>query len=162
MSGVRCYGRVKEVAVDWLWLVWLGLAIVFAVLEIFTLDLLFAMLAVGSLAGMIVELADGAPWLQIVVAALVAILLVFALRRPLLRVIRRGGSKIRHNVDAIAGLHGVIESVADDRPATAKLENGEIWSARAAGDAPLSPGDRIMVVRVVGATVEVEPAAKES
>lgn len=147
---------------DWLWLVWLGLAIVFAVLEVFTLDLLFAMLAVGSLAGMVVELAGGPAWLQIVVAAVVAVLLVFTLRPPLLRALRRGGSKVRHNVDAIEGLHGVIETVAADRPATAKLENGETWSARAAADVPLFPGDRITVVRVIGATVEVAPASKES
>ena len=147
---------------DWLWLVWLGIAIAFAVVEVFTLDLLFAMLAVGSLAGMIVELADGPVWLQIVVAAVVAILLVFTLRPPLLRLLRRGGSKVRHNIDAIEGLHGVVETAPADGPATAKLENGETWTARPRANTPLSPGDRVTVVRVVGATVEVEPAAKES
>ncbi len=148
---------------DWGWLIWLAFALVFVVIEVFTLDLLFAMLAVGALAGMVTELAHGQFWLQIVLAAVVAVLLIFALRPPLLRRLRRGGSTVKHNIDAISGLAGIIEaSGAIDRPATVKLANGETWSARAAEDLPLSPGDRVTVVRVIGATVEVAPASKES
>jgi len=150
--------------VDWTWLVWLGLAIVLVVVEIFTLDLLFAMLAIGSLGGMIVAFAaPGLWWLQLVVAAVVAIVLLFAIRPPLLRRLRRGGSNARHNVDAIAGLAGVVETAAAGVPATVKLANGETWSARPRPDAsPLSPGDRVTVLEVTGATVVVEPRTKES
>ncbi len=149
---------------QWVWLVWLGFAVVFAVIEIFTLDLLFAMLAVGSLIGGMLPALFGWPWwLQIALAAIIALLLIFALRPPLLRRLRRNGSTIRHNVDAIAGLSGVVETPsAIDQPGTVKLENGETWTARGAAGVPLSPGDRVSVIRVIGATVEVAPSVKES
>ncbi len=153
---------------QWAWLVWLGLAIVFAVIEVFTLDLTFAMLALGSLVGgMVPALLGGPLWLQILLAAVIALLLIFTLRPPLLRRIRRNGSTLRQNVHAIPGLAGIVEAAgAVDRLATVKLANGETWSARPIGGNvsgnPLSPGDRVSVVRVIGATVEVEPDAKES
>jgi len=149
---------------EWIWLVWIGLAIVFAVIEIFTLDLLFLMLAIGSLGGMLTGfIAPELWWLQLLVAAIIAVVLLFALRPPLLRRLRRGGSDARHNIDAIAGILGVVETGAAGVPATVKLANGETWSATPRHDAaPLSPGERVRVVRVIGATVEVEPASKGS
>ncbi len=147
---------------QWAWLVWLGLAIAFAVVEMFTLDFTFAMLSAGSfLGGVLTALLGGDWWLQIVLAAVIALLLIFLLRPPLLRWVRGRGSTIRHNVDAIAGLAGVIETAESDVPGTVKLANGETWSAKSESGAALSPGERVRVVRVVGAIVEVAPAPEQ-
>ncbi len=157
-SVVSDRGGDMTVLTEWIWLIWLGLAIVFVVVEIFTVDLIFAMLAIGSLVGgMLTALLGGAWWLQIVLAAVIALLLVFTLRPPLLRRIRGHGSTVRQNVHAIPGLTGVIATVADDGSGTVKLANGETWTARGIGETAILPDERVLVVRVVGATVEVEP-----
>jgi hypothetical protein len=47
---------------DWvmrhMWEAWLGLAIVLGVAEMFSLDLIVGMLAIGALVGMVLALAD--------------------------------------------------------------------------------------------------------
>lgn len=145
---------------QWAWLVWLVLVIVFVVIEVFTLDFTFAMLAGGALlGGLLSSLLGAPPWLQFALAAVLALLLVFLLRPPLLRALHRHADHTPQNVDAIVAQSGQVETPFSNGVGTVKLMNGEVWSARLAGAASLSPavGARVAVVRVVGATVEVVP-----
>ncbi|MDO9397958.1 MAG: NfeD family protein [Herbiconiux sp.] len=144
------------------WIFWLGLILVFVVVEMLTLEFTFLMIAIGSLGGLIAG-AFGAPWyLQVVIAGILSLLLILALRPPLLRLLKRGGDPAKSNVDALLGLQG---HVLDQVTATAghvKLSNGDTWTARVSPLVEmrdLARGERVLVTAIDGATALVVPAA---
>ncbi len=85
---------------DWAWIGWLVLMVLFFVIEIFTLDMTFLMLGLGSAVGLLSTLTGWPVWVQVIIAALAAVLLIFLLRPPLLRRLHRGEDQTRSNVDA--------------------------------------------------------------
>lgn len=148
-----------DLLVEWGWVLWLALILVFVIIEVFTLDFTFLMLAGGSLGGLVAHFLTAPLWAQIVAAGVLAILLLFVVRPPLLRAFRKGGDPTPSNVEALLGLTGtVVKEFADGR-GQVKLANGETWTARLADDVAgeLVEGERIVVQRIEGATAVVVP-----
>jgi membrane protein implicated in regulation of membrane protease activity len=144
------------------WVVWLALILVFLVIEIFTLDFTFLMLAVASVGGVISSLL-GVPWfLQLVIVGVLAIVLLFAVRPPLIHALRKGGDPTPSNVDALIGLKGTVTTAFDDGAGHAKLANGETWTARSVGHDDLPLGDKVVVVAIEGATAVVAPMERNA
>ena len=145
------------------WVIWLALILVFLVIETLTLDLIFVMLAVGG-AGALVSHFAGAPFLlQVVIAAVIALLLIFTLRPPLLRRLHRGGDTTPSGVEALLGLEGQVLSSVTDSTGSVKLSNGDTWTARvfpSAVDQQLLPGQLVFVKAIDGATALVAPEEK--
>ncbi len=139
-------------------LYWFVGAMVLGIVEIFTLDLTFAMLAGGALAGGVVALAGGPWWLSMLVAVAVSAALLGGLRPFLLRSLRlKGEAAPLTNVSALVGRSArAIDEVSETR-GRVKL-NGEVWTARTEEDAPAIPeGTEVRVVRIDGATAIVAP-----
>ncbi len=87
-----------EFLTDWAWIFWIVLILVFAIIEISTLEFTFLMLAIGSLGGLVSGLFGLPWWAQFIVAFVLALLLLFAVRPPLLRAApqrRRSGAQQR-------------------------------------------------------------------
>ncbi|MCR2811952.1 NfeD family protein [Microbacterium sp. zg.Y1090] len=145
---------------QYIWIAWLVLALLFVIIELLTLEFTFLMLAAGAtIGGLGVYLFGGPWWLQIVVAAAVAGLLLFTIRPLLLRTLHRGQEPARTNVDALYGMSArVVAPFVDDR-GSVRLDNGETWTARLLPETPdVAVGDRVQVVAVRGSLVEVAPA----
>ncbi|MDN4615333.1 NfeD family protein [Leifsonia sp. F6_8S_P_1B] len=148
------------------WIGWLVLILIFVVIEMLTLDLVFLMIAVGSVGGL-VSGAFGAPWwLQLLIAAALSIVLVFFIRPPLLRVLRRGGDPAKSNVAALIGMGGIVVSTVSRTTGQVKLAIGETWTSRLAqphtGPDELVPGEHVVVVSIEGATAVVAPSPVSS
>ncbi len=138
------------------WIGWLVLILVFLVIEMLTLDFTFLMLSIGGLAGLGADLIGAPIWLQVIVAAVVAAVLVLFLRPPLLRRLRRGEDPTPSNVDALIDLGGRVLSTVSAHGGQVRLSNGDIWTARTdAGE--LEPGTPVSVTRIDGATAVVRP-----
>ncbi len=90
------------------WIIWLALILVFVIIEVVTVDFTSLMLAVGSIGGLILSLFPVPFWVQVIVAAVIALLLVFTVRPPLKRLLQRGGDHAKSNVEALMGLSGVV------------------------------------------------------
>jgi membrane protein implicated in regulation of membrane protease activity len=102
-------------------------------------------------------------WLQIIVAAVLSLALLFLVRPPLLRALRSGGDPTPSNVDALLGAEGAASTAFVDGAGQVKLVNGETWSARLTGiasDNPVTIGDHVRVVAIEGATAIVEPTER--
>ncbi len=97
-----------DVLTQYAWIVWLVLILVFATIEVFTLEMTFLMLALGSVAGLLSGLFGIPWWAQFIIAAVVAVALILTLRPPLLRMLRRGGDPARSNIDALIGAEGSV------------------------------------------------------
>lgn len=155
-----------DVISTWAWVVWLALIVIFLIVEVLSLDFTFLMLAIGSFGGLVAGLLGAPWWVGILVAGVLAILLLFFLRPPLLHRLRRGGDPARTNVDALLGLGGTVVLVFPDGRGQVKLANGETWTARL-GAAPGTPGapadalvegEQVVVTSIDGATAMVVPA----
>lgn len=152
---------------QWAWIGWLVLILAFLVIEMLTLDFTFLMLSIGGVAGLATDLLGAPLWLQVIVAAAVAAILVLFLRPPLLRRLRRGEDPTPSNVDALIGLAGTVVSTVSAHNGQVKLANGDVWTARTE-TGELEPGMRVRVSRIDGATAIVRssdpilPAAEEN
>lgn len=147
------------------WIVWLVFILLFLTIEIVTLELTFLMIALGSVAGLLAGLFGAPWWLQLLIAAIVAVVLLVLIRPPLLRVLRRGGDPARSNVDALLGLDGtVVASVGGEFGiGQVKLANGETWTARLSPiteQRVVSAGERVLVTSIDGATAVIVPAER--
>lgn len=145
--------------IEYLWIGWLVLGLVFIIIELLTLEFTFLMLAAGTLIGGLGTNLLGAPWwLQVTAAAVVSALLLFTIRPLLLRALRKSSTDMPMNVDAIAGLGARVVAPFVHGGGSVRLDNGETWTAQLARDVALPDvGDRVTVVKVLGATVEVAP-----
>lgn len=142
------------------WVVWLALILIFVIVEVSTVDFTFLMLAIGCLGGLISGLFGAPWWLQIVIAAVLSLLLLFLVRPPLQRLLRRGGDPARSNVDALLGMDGTVMADFQRGTGHVKLANGETWTARISSlteDRPLAEGERVVVTAIEGATAVVIP-----
>ncbi|MGL4254907.1 MAG: NfeD family protein [Microbacterium sp.] len=138
------------------WIGWLVLILVFLVIEMLTLDFTFLMLSIGGLAGLGADLIGAPIWLQVIIAAVVAAVLVLFLRPPLLRRLRRGEDPTPSNVDALIDLGGRVVSTVSAHGGQVRLSNGDVWTARTeVGE--LEPGTPVNVSRIDGATAVVRP-----
>lgn len=146
---------------QYLWIVWLVFVILFVIVELLTLEFTFLMIAAGSLVGGLgTNLLGGPWWLQVGLAAVLSALLLFTIRPLLLNMLKKGGDPAKSNVDALYELGGRVMTRFVEGAGTVKLDNGETWTARlarAAGDAELDEGDRVVVTRIDGAVAEVAP-----
>lgn len=150
-----------EFLTEWAWIFWIALILVFAIIEISTLEFTFLMLAAGSLGGLVSGLFGLPWWAQIVVALALSLLLLLAVRPPLLRALRRGGDPAKSNVDALLGMSGVVTTDFTGNASHVKLVNGDVWTARPADPAGvLVEGDPIVVTAIDGATALVAPAER--
>jgi membrane protein implicated in regulation of membrane protease activity len=138
---------------DWVW--WVVAALALAAVEIVSLDLIFAMVAVGALAAAVVAAVGGNLVAQVLTAAVVSVLLLFAVRPVALRHLR-ASPQARTNVEALVGAPALVLQRVDRHTGLVKL-GGEDWTARTLQpDSSFEPGTNLTVVRIDGATAVVD------
>lgn len=138
------------------WIGWLVLILLFFTIEALTLEFTFLMLGLGGVAALISDLSGAPLWLQAIIGAAVAALLILFIRPPLLRRLRRGADPAKSNVAALIGLRGIVTSTVTHVAGQVKLSNGDIWTARSQ-DANIQPGTLVAVAAIDGATAYVAP-----
>lgn len=158
---------ILDFLVSYAWIVWIALILVFGIIELTTLEFTFLMLAIGSVGGLVSGLLGVQWWGQIIIAAILAVLLLFALRPALLRALKKGGDPALSNVDALMGLTGTVTNDFSGNANHVKLSNGETWTARLGSsgslygnDRALVEGERVVVTAIEGATAVVVPAER--
>ncbi|MGC4173774.1 NfeD family protein [Demequina sp.] len=137
---------------------WFVGAMLLGILEIFTLDLTFAMLAGGALAGGLAALFGADLWLSIVIFAVVSALLLFVLRPSLMKHFRTGA--ISTGTAALVGRTAIALDEVTTRTGRVKL-NGEVWTARTLEGA-VAEDAYATVLEIKGAMAIVAPAADDA
>jgi membrane protein implicated in regulation of membrane protease activity len=146
---------------DWLgdhgWAIWLSLAILLAVAEIMSLDLVLIMLAAGALAGAVTAaLAPGLWWLQVLVAMAVSVGSLLLLRPTLMKKVRNMPG-YRSSAAKMVGSSGFAVDEITRSGGEIKVD-GQSWSARAYdSDMVIAKGTEIEVYEIEGAIAVVYP-----
>jgi membrane protein implicated in regulation of membrane protease activity len=142
-SRKGCNGMIVDFVTMYAWIFWVGLLLLFVIVEVLTVDLTFLMLAGGWGGG------------------LLALLLLFVARPALKRALGRTSDQTPTNVAALLGTGGMVTTPFVDGQGHVKLANGETWTARlsqATTDRPVDAGERVVVTAIEGATAIVVPA----
>lgn len=140
----------------WLW--WVGAALIFALIELLSLDFVFIMFAGGALAAGVANAAGTPLWVQAIVFVVASVVLLVTLRPTLIRHLRNSTPKAPTNAEANVGRTASVVQEVSTASGLIKL-GGEVWSARAVPGSPLlAAGTSVRVVQIDGATAVVEPA----
>lgn len=137
------------------WMIWLAIALLFGVIEMLTLDLIFAMLGGGALLAVLISLLTGEIWIQVVAFAVASLLLLVLLRPWGLRHLFRKGPLVPTGSDALVGRAATVVSASLSSAGGRVKLAGEVWSARVENEEQLREGAAVVVVRIDGATAIV-------
>jgi len=138
------------------WLLWLILAVIFAVGEIATLGFFLAPFAGGASVAAVVS-AIGVPFVGSLAVFLVVSVILLAALRPLARSHRKMPPSLRTGTAALVGKNAtVVERIANDEGVGCVKIDGDVWTARAyMDDETYEAGTRVQVVEIRGATALV-------
>lgn len=135
------------------WLLWIAAALILGVLEITSIDLVFAMLAGGALGGALANVLGLGFVAQVLMAAVIAGLLIATIRPVLLRRLQMPPTGTT-NTPALVGRPALVLADVSVRGGLVKLV-GETWSARSAAGQTFPEGQDVVVVAIDGATAVV-------
>lgn len=135
-------------------LVWLGLLVVFLIVEAATVTLVSVWFAAGALAALLVSLVHGAAWVQMMAFLLVSAVLLLALRPWVRRYLKPKVTAT--NIDAVIGSAGLVTADIDNLGATGQVKLGAMeWTARSTSGEGIPAGTRVRVDRIEGVKVFV-------
>jgi membrane protein implicated in regulation of membrane protease activity len=139
------------------WVIWLIVAVVFAVAEVINLSFYLFPFAIGAAGAAVVGLAGGALALELVVFAILTAT-SFTIVRPIARRHINMPPQLRTGTAALIGRTAIVTEriVNDDALGKVRID-GEVWTARAYDDDKvLEPGTRVHVMEIRGATALVD------
>ena len=137
-------------------IVWVVLALVAALAEIFVPGFFLLPFGLGAGIAAVVAFAGGPFWLQLVVF-IVSSVVIFAALRPVARRLNRVDDPRGVGANRLLHEPGVVTNrLGPDDPGMVRVDREE-WRAEAAGDVVLEVGTRVTVIEVRGTRVIVAP-----
>ena len=128
--------------------IWVGLVIIFAVIEVFTLGLTTVWFALAALVMVFLSFLPIPLVFQITIFLVISAVLLFFTRPVAIKKFKIGREKT--NVDSLAGKHALVtRQIGEFDKGEVKL-NGQFWSARSHDGSAISEGTKCEVVRIEG------------
>ncbi|WP_405216547.1 NfeD family protein [Agrococcus sp. Ld7] len=149
--------------VEYAWIVWLVVALVCFIIEMVTLEFTFLMIGLSSVVGLVSSITGLPWWVQVLVAAAAALMLLFLVRPKLLNRLHESGEVNKQGIEALLGMDGEVTRSFLRGAGEVTLANGDVWTARLSPVVqPRDPdvGERIVVTSIEGATAIVVPAQR--
>jgi membrane protein implicated in regulation of membrane protease activity len=137
------------------WIVWLLIGVALGVGEVLTLSLFLGPFAVGGLAASAAAGLDAGLAVQVLVFAAVTVALLGLVRPVAVRHLRQPSST-RTGAQALVGRTAVVTRALDGPELAGQVRlDGEVWTARSAGQDPVAEGETVTVLEIRGATAVV-------
>ena len=141
---------------DWSWIVWLALMVVFLLVEASTVSMVSIWFAVGSLGALIASLLNAPLWAQVLVFLVLSSTLLACLRPFVKKFIQPKVTAT--NTDAVIGSEGFVTEDIDNLSARGQVKlGGMFWSARSTSGDPICKDTKVSVDRIEGVKVFVSP-----
>lgn len=140
-------------------LIWILIAVIFAVIEAFTLGLTTIWFTAGGVAACFIALIGGPLPIQIIVFLLISIILLYFTRPLAEKKLKIGHEK--NNIEMLIGMTGLVtEDIHPYQTGLVKLK-GQMWTAVSDNQEHIPKGMEIEVVRIEGVKLIVEPRKGE-
>jgi membrane protein implicated in regulation of membrane protease activity len=144
---------------DHLWETWLALSIALGVAEMFSLDLILAMLAAGAVIGMVAALL-GLPFVAQILLALAASVAALALVRPTVLKRLHSGPELSLGHGKLVGTRCLVTEEITGLNAGRIKAGGETWTALPYDEnLRITAGETVEILQIKGATAYVHPVA---
>ncbi len=141
-------GSALSSSLTWLWL---GLAVVFAIIEAVTLGIVSIWFAIGALVAMLFAFVIDSFMIQLVIFLAVSLLLVFTTRKIGMERLRIGKEKT--NLDSLIGQSALVtKEINPFEPGEIKVD-GKMWRAVSQSDTVYVVGNKVEVLKIEGVTM---------
>ena len=141
-----------------MWQIWLIVALVFLILEIFTTGIAVICFSFGAIGSIVASLCGANLTWQVIVFALVT-LLSFIFIRPLLIKLfyKKGKDDVKTNADALIGRKGIVSEAIDPATGAGRVKvDGDDWKAVSVDDQPIELGARVEILKLDSVIVTVK------
>lgn len=130
-----------------IWHIWIIVALVLVIVEIFTAGFAVVCLAVGCVGGAIAAACDASTEMQLLsfsITSAIALVLV----RPLLKRTLVKEEKVKTNADAMVGRRGTVCNAIEGVDGGRVMVDGVDWRARSSDGSDVACGESVEVVAV--------------
>jgi membrane protein implicated in regulation of membrane protease activity len=136
-------------------LVWLALAVIFAVAEGLTLSMITIWFTIGAAVSAVVAAFGGGIWVQFIAFVAVSVVLLIFTRPVLVKHLKVGREK--NNVEALEGQTGLVTKAIEPFGSGLVKTGGIIWTAIGESqDFAAAEGETVEIVRVEGVKLIVK------
>jgi membrane protein implicated in regulation of membrane protease activity len=141
-------------------LLWIVIALVFAIVEVLTVGLFAGFISLGAVGAAIAAFVGDGYVSQAVTFAAVSVLGIAVARRPLLGYLqRRVGPLVVSGAEAMIGQTAlVVDAIGGPHERGHVRIAGEDWPALTRDGEPVGEGESVRIVEIRRATLVVEPA----
>ncbi len=140
---------------DYISFVWLGLAVLFVILEAATEQLVSVWFIAGAVAALVLSLFETSLWWQLVAFIVVSGVVLVTVRPLAMKRARQ--KRVPTNADMLIGETAVVSENIDNDAGAGRVEvDGLGWSARSADGAALKSGAKVRVCRIEGVKLIVK------
>jgi membrane protein implicated in regulation of membrane protease activity len=152
--------------VEYLWIIWFGVAIIFFIIEMLNMTFYIICLGVGALAASaaaalaLLDKDNNYIWAQLAAFA-VGTFVSFAILQPLARRLKKQGTRYRTNIEAIFDEIGiVIKDIGPDGKEGRIKVRGTSWRAVSTTNEVIPTQERVEILKIDGTKLYVQ-AIKE-
>lgn len=139
---------------EYMWIIWLSIAIFFLVIESITIELISVWFTGGSLLAMVLSLLNLELGWQIAAFCVTSIILIIFTRPIVTRYLKRNESKT--NVDSLIGtIATVTKDILPDDRGEVKV-NGQYWLAISSDNNQIENGTKVTILAIEGAKLIVK------
>lgn len=141
-----------------IWHIWIIIAVILLIVEIFTTGFLTAALALGCIVAAIAAYFNFGVEIQLLSFSIGTLIGFFGVRPFMLRYAHRKSEKIKTNAHALIGKTGkVIETIDHYNNLGRVSVEGEDWKAETETNETLAVGERVEVVNINSTILIVKP-----
>ena len=139
-----------------IWHIWIIVALVLFIIELFTTGFAVICLSIGCLGGAVAAACATSAEVQWLIFAVVSFGAVASGRPILKRSFYKQGEKVLTNASAMVGRHGVVCNAIDPSESGRVVIDGVDWKARSVDDSPIEQGARVEVVAIESVVLTVK------
>lgn len=131
------------------WHLWIMIAILLLIVEIFSPAFLAATLSIGCLAAGVISALRYGIEVQLIAFAAASLVVYFTVRPFMIRYAYKTNGNLRTNAQALVGKVGrVLETIDNNKNEGRIMVSGDDWKAESEDDSVIEAGHRVEVVKV--------------
>ncbi|HMK16993.1 MAG TPA: NfeD family protein [Chitinophagaceae bacterium] len=131
------------------WHIWIIIAILLFILEVFAPTFLMACLALGCIAAGISSYLDYGIKIQLLSFSIGTLIGFFGVRPFMLKYAHRNSNKVKTNIEALVGKVGKVTVTIDSSQYQGRvIVEGEDWRAETKNNEIINEGERIEVLKI--------------
>ena len=140
--------------------VWIGIAVVMAVGEAVTNQLVSIWFVVGALCAAVSSLITSSVLVQVIVFIVIAFGTLIA-TKPIVDKYKKNHKDVKTNSDRLVGQIGVMLTDIDSLETVGRVKvSGEVWTAKLKNPTPVKKDDKVKILAIEGVKILVSMESK--